>query len=145
MNTPIDYSFERHGRSWGALAAVAITWAFCALLALVLEASIWIWGVVLLLSLPALWEFFQRSTAGTQLTPTTLSWHTGDRNAEIALREIDHIRFVTRLDFSVRAAVVLKSGRKLRIPAESTPPYEPFDAALHALDTKTERHHFTFL
>ena len=52
------------------------------------------------------------------------------RDALVALTEVDHIRLDTRLDFSVRASIVLPNGRKIRVPFEATPPHQAFEDAL---------------
>ncbi len=52
----------------------------------------------------------------------------------------------TRLDFSVRASVVLADGgRKIRLPYESTPPHKALEAALLARGIAVQRHHFSLI
>jgi hypothetical protein len=46
---------------------------------------------------------------------------------------------------SVRATVVLKTGRKIKLPFEATPPHRALETALHARGITTERHHFTLI
>ena len=137
------FVFVRRGRSWPAVIAVLVTWGLCLIAALVFQAALWIIGLVALFTLPALGDIWSGATAGTELSADGLAWFSGRRRVELPLQEIDHVRLVTRLDLGVRAAVVLRSGRKLRLPAEATPPHRDFEAALHALDVRTERHHFT--
>ena len=63
----------------------------------------------------------------------------------VAFSEIDHFRLDTRLDFSVRATVVLRSGRKIRLPFEATPPHQAFEDALTARGVTVKRFHFQLL
>ena len=139
------YRFVRHGRSRATLIAVGLAWVLCLVAALVFAAALWIVGLVLLFTLPALWDIWSGRTAGAEITARGLRWFSGRRSVDVARSEIDHVRLVTRPDLSVRAAVVLASGRKLRLPAEATPPHRAFVAALVAHGIRTERHHFTVL
>ena len=145
MNVPAPYAYVRHGRSWATLIAVLGVWIACLVALLVFDAAGWIIALILLFTLPALWDLWSGTNAGASLDTRALHWHSGARTAEIPLQEIDHIRLVTRFDFSVRAAVVLTSGRKIRLPAEATPPHRAFETALQAHGITTQRHHFGFL
>lgn len=127
------------------MIAVGVTWALCLAGWALFDAALWIVGPILLFTLPALWDIWSGASAGTELTETGLRWFSGRRRLDLDLSEVDHVRLVTRPDLSVRAAVVLTSGRKLRLPAEATPPHREFEAALQARGIRTEGHHFTFL
>ena len=59
--------------------------------------------------------------------------------------EIDHMRFDTRLDFSVRVSAVLADRRKVRLPYEALPQHKRLEAACHAHGLRVERHHFSLL
>ncbi len=120
-------------------------WLCCVLGVVILNVSLWIVGFVLVFTLPALWDMWTHAKAGLHLSDQTLAWYTGRAKADVALVEIDHIEFVTRLDFTVRVVVVLKTGGKLRLPQESTPPHKPLQDACESLNLRTERHHFATL
>ena len=145
MSAPAPYSFSRNGRNWATLITVLGVWLAVLVGWLVFDAAPWLLVVVLLFTLPAIWDIYTARTAGTDLTTDHLRWYSGAHEVSVPLSDIDHVRFVTRLDLSVRAAAVLQSGRKLRLPAEATPPAKPFEDALIAMGIKTQRHHFTFL
>ena len=119
-----EFRYSRQGRNPGTMIVVAAIWA------VLIGTYFWLDAAPLLLGVLA-------------LTPTTLGWHSGIRTARVAVTEISRVRLDTRLDFSVRATVVLRSGRKLRIPYEATPPHQALEAQLNANDIKTERHHFS--
>ena len=144
---PLDatYRFVRKGRSWSTLIAVGVTWLFCIVAVVLVQAAWWLVGIILLFTFPALWDLWSGRQAGAELTSDKLTWYSGRRVAEVDLIDIDHVRFVTRLDLTVRAAVVMVSGRKLRLPQEATPPVSEFEAALSEHGIRSERHHFTFL
>lgn len=143
--TPEPFDFARHGRSPATFGAVLLTWLACALGLWFFDAAGWIIAVVLLFTLPAIWDLWAGTLAGATLTRQGLTWYSGRNRVEIPMDEIDHIRLVTRLDLTVRAAVVLRSGRKLRLPPEATPPHQDFEAALRDHGLEARRHHFSFL
>lgn len=145
MSQALLYSFHRKGRSWSTLIALLLAWLALAVAALRFDAAPALVAVLFALSLPALWDLYSGRAAGTILTEAELSWFSGRHRVAVPLTEIDHVRLVTRLDMTVRAAVVLPGGRKLRIPAEASPPHTPFETALKAAGIRSERHHFTFL
>ena len=136
------YTFERTGRTYGAALVVGAIWIALAAAWLWLEAATWIILGLALFTLPAVLDFARNPASGLHLGTDTLSWHSGRRSAEVALEDIEHMRLDTRLDFSVRATVVLHTGRKIRLPFESTPPHQAFEDALVARDIKVLRFHF---
>ncbi len=140
-----SFSYRRAGRNRATLLAVAAVWAgLIAAIALV-DAAPWLMGIIGLFTLPALWDLWRNPASGLEFTPRALTWFTGRRAGEIAWAEIDRFRLDTRLDFSVRASAVLRSGRKIRLPYECTPPDKLFEAALNARGIRTERHNFSLI
>lgn len=142
---PAPYTYARSARNWATLLAVLGVWLAACVAYLVFDAALWIVGVVLLFTLPGIWDLWTGNRAGATLGQQALAWYSGRRHAEVPLDEIDHVRLVTRLDMSVRAVVVLHTGRKLRLPPEATPPHKAFEAALGAHGVSCQRHHFSFL
>ena len=136
------YRFIRQARRPGTALAVAGTWAALLAARVFLDAASWLMALIALFTLPALWDLIRNPSAGLTLDTEALHWHSGQRSASVALDEIDHVRLDTRLDFSVRASVQLRSGRKIRLPFESTPPHLAFEAALQERGIKVQRHHF---
>ncbi len=145
MTDSAPYSFRRKGRSWSSVIAVLAVWALLLVGWAWFDAAPVLLGVVFALTIPAVWDVFAARMAGADLSAQTLSWFSGKRRVEVPLDQIDHVRLVTRLDLTVRAVVVLTSGKKLRLPAEATPRREAFETALSAVNLKHQRHHFTFL
>jgi len=139
------FSYRRQARSRSALLMLPMIWAALAAAWLWLDASGWLIGLIALFTLPALWEVITNPVAGVRLDTAQLNWFTGKRNAEIALEQIDHMRLDTRLDMSVRATAVLRSGRRIKLPYEATPPHRAFEAELIARGIATQRHHFTLI
>ncbi len=140
-------AFHYHHSARTVTAALVVSLVWLALFAawVWLEAANWIILLLLLFTLPALIDLIRDPQAGLHLSDDTLRWHSGRRNADVPLSEIDHVRLDTRLDFSVRATVVLTMGRKIRLPFESTPPHQAFENALQARGIKTLRFHFQLL
>lgn len=112
---------------------------------IVIDAAVWLMAGLALFTLPALWDLYANRSAGVTLTDTDLHWFSGRREADIKLSEIDHMRFDTRLDFSIRVSAVLAGKRRIRLPYEALPPHVEFENAFKARGVKTERHHFTLL
>ena len=141
--TPDPLEFTRKGRTWSTLIALVGTWVILLLIWLVLNAAWWIVLFFFLFTIPAARDIWVGTSAGSRLSTHGLTWYSGAQKVDVPLGDIDHVRLVTRLDMSVRAALVLFSGRKMRMPIESTPPHKDFEAALRAHGVKVERHHFT--
>tara|TARA_R110001632_G_scaffold154028_1_gene272094 strand:+ start:330 stop:764 length:435 start_codon:yes stop_codon:yes gene_type:complete len=138
-----EFRYSHQGRKPGTMIIVGSIWTVLLGAYIWLDAAPLLLGVLALFTLPALWDQIKAPTAGLTLTSTTLGWHSGIRTAQVAITEINQVQLDTRLDFSVRATVVLRSGRKLRIPYEATPPHQALEARLNANAIKTERHHFS--
>ncbi|MBM1632456.1 hypothetical protein JQV27_06410 [Sulfitobacter mediterraneus] len=134
--------FRRSARNRSTLITLAVIWLVLLAALLMLEAAWWIIAFLGAFTLPALWDLVRDTQSGLDLSETDLRWFTGRRSAEIALEDIDHMRLDTRLDFSVRATAVLKTGRKIRLPFECTPPHQDFEDALTAQGLKVRRTHF---
>jgi hypothetical protein len=139
------FRFRRAGRNRATLWSAAAVWAVLAAAVIIVDASPMLMGLVGVLTLPAIWELATNPSAGLDLTQTDLHWFTGRRSGTLARGEIAQVRLDTRLDFSVRATVVLTTGRKIRLPYECTPPHKAFEAALNNLGIRTERHHFSLI
>ncbi|MGI9370264.1 MAG: hypothetical protein ACR2O2_15650 [Ruegeria sp.] len=99
-------------------------------------------AILALGTVPALVDIIRNTSAGMTLEPDILSWHTGSRQGEIALVEIDYFRFDTRWDFSVRVSAVLNSGKRIRLPDEAMQPHLEFEKLLQDAGQRVERHHF---
>ncbi|MGD9293992.1 MAG: hypothetical protein PVI41_03835 [Roseobacter sp.] len=140
-----DFTYRRNGRNRGTLLAVVSVWLALIAASALVQASLWIVAVLGAFTLPALWDLYKNPASGLTFTPDAMTWFTGQRTGTIAWRDIDRVRLDTRLDFSVRATAVLQSGRKIRLPYESTPPNQLFEAALNARGIRTERHHFSLI
>ena len=139
------YSFETNGRNRKTLFALIAVWALILLAIAFLDAALWLMALIAFCTAPALYDLLAGRRAGVGLSDAGLSWFAGRRTGDITWDRISHMRLDTRLDFSVRASAVLTSGRKIRLPLESTPPSEAFEQALSARGIKVERHHFTLL
>ncbi|MFK7868959.1 MAG: hypothetical protein AB8B58_06945 [Roseobacter sp.] len=137
------YQWSRRGRTPTALVVVGVIWLVLAIAYFALQAAGWIVGFIALFTLPALYDLVTNPDAGFRLNAREMSWYSGNRSATLRLSEIDHMRLDTRLDFSVRATAVLSTGRKIRLPFESTPPHAALESACHAQGLATRRHHFS--
>lgn len=108
------------------------------------DAAWWILAPIALFTVPAMIEAWRGDVARLTLDHDTLSWTSARQSGTLALSDIDHVRFDTRLDFAVNARLELITGSTLRLPIEVVPPYPVFCAALDTAGLRHERHHFGF-
>ncbi|WP_298912973.1 hypothetical protein [uncultured Roseobacter sp.] len=139
------FSYQHSGRNLKTLCIVLGIWLILALAIIVVEAAPWLMGIIALCTLPALWDLFADPAAGLTFDDRSVQWFSGKRHASLLWSEVDHVRLDTRLDFSVRVTIMLKSGGKVRLPYEATPPHQTFESALRARGIRTERHHFSLV
>lgn len=137
------YVWTRQGRSRVAAFVMAVVWAILLAALVLIDAAWWIVGMGFLCTLPTLYDFATNPSAGVKLNARELCWHSGRRQACIEIQDLDHIRLDRRFDLSVRTTAVLRSGQRLRLPFESTPPHEEFETACHARGLRVQRHPFS--
>jgi hypothetical protein len=145
MSEQGTYSHINYGRNRRTLITIAAIYAALVAAIVLIDAAWWLMATLALFTLPALWDIYSNRSAGVTLTDTDLQWFSGRREADITLSEIDHMRFDTRLDFSIRVSAVLSGKQRVRLPCDALPPHLEFEAAFKARNVKTERHHFTLL
>ncbi len=139
------FTFSRRARSRVGLITLTLVWATLLAAWALLDAAPAIIGFLGLFTLPIVWDLWRDPQSGLSLSETELSWYSGRRQVTLEPHEISYVRLDTRLDFSVRATAVLRTGRKIRVPFESTPPHQAFEDALTACGIATQRHHFTLM
>ncbi len=138
----IPFSFSRQNRNPRTVLILIGIYAVLVGMVILFGAAWWLMALLALTTLPALWDIAKDTSAGMELTDDTLHWHTGQRQGELSLPEVDRFRFDTRWDFSVRVSAVLKSGKRVRLPDESLPPHRQFENILTQAGFAVERHHF---
>mmetsp|Transcript_23496 Transcript_23496/g.41423 ORF Transcript_23496/g.41423 Transcript_23496/m.41423 type:complete len:144 (+) Transcript_23496:1393-1824(+) len=139
------YAFETTGRNRATLITLLLVWAALILAVTQLDAALWLMGGLGLFTLPALYDLISGRRSGLRLGSEGFSWFSGRREGTITWDQISHIRLDTRLDMSVRTSAVLITGRKIRLPLDSTPPADQFEAELTDRGIKVERHHFSLM
>ena len=137
-----SYAFQRQGRDKRTALTILAVWTALMLAWVFLEMAPWIVVFLGAFTLPALWDHYANPSSGLTLDDTGISWFSGKRCGEVPLSDIDLVRLDTRLDFSVRATLVLKNGEKIRLPFEAIPPHETFERELNARGVTTRRTHF---
>lgn len=141
MNDP--FHFTRHNRNPRTVTILICIYAALIGAVIMIDAAWWLMAVLGLFTLPAVWDLYADTSAGLSLTQDTLEWHTGKRSAALDLGTIDHMRFDTRMDLSVRVTAVLHSGEKVRLPYEALPPQRRLETEFQNRDLRVIRHHFT--
>jgi len=139
-----EFEFTRHGRSPRTVAILIVIYGLLLSAVCLIDAAWWIMFGLALLTLPALWDLYRNPSAGVRLNDDRLNWHSGRRIGELELIEIDHMRFDTRWDFSVRVSAVLNAKKRVHLPFETVPPHREFEAALQARGIEVKRNHFAF-
>ncbi len=134
--------FIRRNRSPRSLTIVILWLAGLAAPGLAFGAAWWLLVLLALPVVPLVWDIWTDSAAGMDLDETRLHWFTGRREGAVDLAEIERLRFDTRWDFSVRVTLILRDGKRVRLPQEATPPHRAFESELEARGLKVERHHF---
>ncbi|MDJ0822073.1 MAG: hypothetical protein QNJ09_09750 [Paracoccaceae bacterium] len=141
--TPLTH--QTSGRSRKALIVLAVVWLVVITGWVMLDVATWIVAGLLLLTLPAAYEYATNKSAALTLDDTHLRWHSGGHEGEVALAQIDHVRFDTRLDLSIRVRLVLPTGRRIPVPQDCLPRHPALQEALEARGIKTQRHHFSLM
>jgi len=107
-----------------------------------LDAAWWVVTILALPTLPAVWDCWRNTQSGLSLSSDQVEWYRGQHIDHLPLEQIDHARFDTRFDFSVRITFILKNGRKLNLPPQVLPPRRQLEPELQKHGIRTERHHF---
>ena len=135
---------ELSARRPKAVFLIGLTWAVLLLLWLLMDAALWILIPIGIFTVPAIFEAARGDVAEFHLTEDALAWKSARHTGEAPLRDIDHVRFDTRLAFAINARPRLVDGTTIRLPVECVPPYAAFCAALDTAGVRHERHHFSF-
>lgn len=141
----LPYTYTSQGRRPTTLITVGVIWALIIAAYLLLEGNPAILAVIGTFTLPAVYDLAKNPRSSLTLDATHLRWTSGRQQADIALSEIDHLRFDTRLDMSVRLSVVRPSGTKIRVPYPATPPHTLFEPLAAKAGLKTRRYHFVLI
>jgi hypothetical protein len=141
----LPYTYTSNGRRPATVITVLAIWAALITAYILLEAEPLILAVIGTFTLPALYDLARNPRSTLTLDETHLRWTSGRQDAEIALSEIDHLRFATRLDMSVRLSVVRPSGVKIRVPYPATPPHTTFEPLARSAGITTRRYHFSLI
>ncbi|WP_136439479.1 hypothetical protein [Pacificoceanicola onchidii] len=143
----MSYKFERAGRNLTAILTLGVIWGGLVLGLLWLSASLWIVGGLFAVTLPMLWDVIRNRAAGLEMDETQIRWWSGRHTGDARLSAIDHVRFDTRLDLSVRVRLVLKgpAARRVQIPQDALPPHQDLQAELEARGVPVKRHYFSLM
>ena len=141
----LPYTYTSQGRRPATMITVTAIWAALIAAYVMLEAEPVILAVIGAFTLPALYDLARNPSSSLTLDETHLRWTSGRQDAEIALSEIDHLRFDTRLDMSVRLSVVRPSGVKIRVPFPATPPHATFEPVARSAGLTNRRYHFSLI
>ncbi|MBE1284910.1 MAG: hypothetical protein GJ676_16480 [Rhodobacteraceae bacterium] len=142
MSEPQPFAFHRDSRSAKALLGVAAYLTMLAALLVLFQAAWWIVVLLGLPAIPALIQLWRNPKSSLRLDKQDMNWTSGERTGGVALSEVDKMRFDTRWDFSVRVSILLRNGKRIRLPHDVIPPHRDFEAELQSRDIHVERHHF---
>ena len=140
----MSYRYESQGRTPKSIAA--LVGMLLVIVGLEFIGTVW-WIVVLvaLISLPAALDVLLNVRSSLDLDDERLFWKNRSQEVTIPLFEIEKVRFDGRMDLSTRVTIVLRDGRKLRLPYDALPPHKELESELQSRDVRTERNAFTVL
>lgn len=141
----LPFSYSSQGRRPATALTVAVVWTLLLAAYLLIDAAPLILALLGAFTLPALYDLAANPRSSFTLDATHLRWTSPRQQAQIALSEIDHLRFDTRLDLSVRLSIVRPSGVKIRVPYPATPPHSQLERLAQQAGLKTRRHHFSLM
>ena len=136
--------FERRARRPFGIAMVAVALVCLAVLIFGIDAHPLLVTLFAIIVAPALWDVLRDNRATLALNDTHLSWTAGAQKIEIPFTEIDEVVLATTMDFSQRATIQLRDGRKIRIPPQCLPGGRVLDTALEARAVIHRRSLFSF-
>jgi hypothetical protein len=139
------FQFENRGRSRRAGVTLLLIWGALLLLIWQIALAPWIALVIALFTLPALYEFVTDPRSTLTLDDTALAWQSARSDDRVPLDFLLKVRLDTRLDLSVRVTLLLKDGRRVRLPHACTPPHQRLEAELKARGITVERQHFSLI
>ena len=145
MTEILHYRYEKQARTQRTLAILGAWWAMLAVLYFGLGAHPGIVAVLLLFSLPAVYDYGANATATLELTDRDIRWSSGRRSGAMPRAQIKRVRLDTRLDLSVRMTLETHQGGKLRLPYECVPKLKSLEAGLRSADIPFQRHAFSLI
>ena len=140
----MSYRYESQGRTPKSIAALVGMLLVIAGLEFI-GTVWWIVTLVALISLPAALDVLLNVRSSLDLDDERLFWKNRSQEVTIPLFEIEKVRFDGRIDLSTRVTIVLRDGRKLRLPYDALPPHKELESELQSRDVRTERNAFTVL
>jgi hypothetical protein len=90
---------------------------------------------------PALmgWELWRNPMGRFELDEKRLTFDSGRQAREVVLSDVSKVRLLRRMDLSWLATIILRDGRKLRLPANCTPSGDRLEAELTARGVPVDR------
>ena len=140
-----DFRFSRQGRTQRTVGILPLIYGSLISAVALLDAAWWLMAGLFFLTIPAILDLWRNPESGLSLTPTTLDWFTGRHKGTLEFHEIDHMRFDTRWDFSVRVTAMLPNKKRVRLPYQCLPPHRQFEAELQGRGINVKRHHFVVI
>ena len=139
------YHFERPARSTKSVSVLLWMIGLLVILMLVFQASWIILSFGAVITLPLIWDIVSNPVAQFTLDEKTISWTTGRKMVAVERRDIDRIRFNTRLDGSRKITLLLNYGGKRVVAPPCTPPIKDIESVLKGAGITYEIRHFHLL
>lgn len=139
------YHFERPARSTKSVVVLLGMIGLLAMLMLVFQASWIILSFGGIITLPLLWDIVANPVAQFTLDEKTISWTMGRKIVAVERRDIDRIRFDTRLDGSRKITLFLNYGGKRVVAPPCTPPIKDIESVLKTAGITYDIRHFHLL
>ena len=139
------FRHTHQGRNGKLILWLALVWGGVVLATALFDLTPWIAGLVLVFTLPGLWEVITNPTSTLELDQSTLSWSGPRETASILLAGLKEVRLDTRLDFSVRVTLIRRDDTKFRLPPDTLPHHTVLERELTARGITVTRHHFALM
>ncbi len=144
MNKPA-LTYERQGRSQTTAFILAAMYAVLAWLWYALSISPVVLGLLILATLPAIFDLIKNPTSEFFLDGENLSWRHGRRNVSIPRHEIERLHIHLRMDRSIKLIVQMKNDRKIRVMQPAIPPLAVLEGGLEEQEMPFQKHPFSLL
>ena len=138
-------TFERLGRSSATAFILAAVYAVLAWLWYALSISPVLMGLLVLVTLPAIFDLIANPKSEFSLDEQNLAWRHGRRNVSIPRHEIERMHIHLRMDRSIKLIVEMKNGRKIRVMQPAIPPLSILEGGFEEQEMPFQKHPFSLL
>ncbi|MGB1235379.1 MAG: hypothetical protein ACPG5U_06585 [Planktomarina sp.] len=139
------YTYHHNATNGRSVAVVSAIFLTVALAYAYIDLHPMIAMVAVMLCMPATFEMGQNRKYSLTLDNREIRWSINKDTDAAQIENIEKVTLTTRLDFSTRITLHLKSGDKVRLHPGVTPKGDDLATQLNARNIPYTRQHFTFV